>query len=520
MFIDDVLPLTLPRCWKRRFLISIVFGISLLFTLFHVLYAEETIPPSDTNQTTVFEPVDNGQGLVNPYMGWTAHFYSNVPVNYGSRLAPTDTLDWFEGEACIYLRIPWAFIEPEEGKFNWAILDTPAQRWIEAGKQVGFRFTTSENWIDYATPTWVFEAGAKKTPYIWGEGPNENGTHFDPVFDDPIYLEKLEHFLAAAGKRYNNNPNVAFIDVGTFGMWGEGHTLASSKLSPEENARIAGIHVELHRKYFPDKQLFVIDDVIGPEAEGDDFPLMNDCISKGIGLRDDSILVQPAPKSWFHSDLAQKFWPKTPVFIEHEHYGGSKERGAWDNDLLYKSVEDYHATYMSIHWWPQIEWAECKENIQKINRRLGYRLQLRRIEYPKQVKIGEDFQVKTTWANAGVAPCYNGGFMALTLTESTPGPDAVTPDGTKTDCLNPGIVSVLSDETLNMNELAVGPVDAIPTTEHVSVFRIGYIAPTTKPGKYFLWVSVGERDGTPVYTLPYDTNWKKRYCVGTIELIP
>ena len=98
-------------------------------------------PEPPARQT--FRPVDDGRALVNPYMGWTCHFYSNVPTNYGSHLAPADALDWFEGCSTVYLRIPWAFIEPEEGKFQWSILDTPAQRWISRGKQVAFRFTTS-----------------------------------------------------------------------------------------------------------------------------------------------------------------------------------------------------------------------------------------------------------------------------------------------------------------------------------------------------------------------------------------
>jgi len=42
-------------------------------------------------------PTDNGQALVNPQMGWTFHFYSNIPTNYGSKLEPWDTLDDFPG---------------------------------------------------------------------------------------------------------------------------------------------------------------------------------------------------------------------------------------------------------------------------------------------------------------------------------------------------------------------------------------------------------------------------------------
>ena len=47
---------------------------------------------NDAGQTTV-QPQDNGQALINPGMGWTLHFYSNVIKNYGSKLEPFDTLD-------------------------------------------------------------------------------------------------------------------------------------------------------------------------------------------------------------------------------------------------------------------------------------------------------------------------------------------------------------------------------------------------------------------------------------------
>jgi hypothetical protein len=72
--------------------------------------------------TVSHRPVDTGEPLVNPDMGWTMHFYSNVPTHYGSKLEPSDTLDDFPGLSTVYLRVPWAFVEPEEGKFNWALL--------------------------------------------------------------------------------------------------------------------------------------------------------------------------------------------------------------------------------------------------------------------------------------------------------------------------------------------------------------------------------------------------------------
>ena len=111
-------------------------------------------PPSSASAVSniTIRPLDTGEALVNPDMGWTMHFYSNIPENYGSKLEPSDTLDDFPGLSTVYLRVPWAFLEPEEGKFNWALLDTPAQRWIAKGKRVAFRVTCSENWMPYATP--------------------------------------------------------------------------------------------------------------------------------------------------------------------------------------------------------------------------------------------------------------------------------------------------------------------------------------------------------------------------------
>ncbi|MBO7391012.1 MAG: twin-arginine translocation signal domain-containing protein, partial [Verrucomicrobia bacterium] len=96
---------------------------------------------AEENANVVFEPKDHGRALVNPAMGWTMHYYSNIISNYGSKLEPSDTLDDFPGLSTVYLRVPWSFIELEEGRFNWELLDTPAQRWIQKGKKVAFRIT-------------------------------------------------------------------------------------------------------------------------------------------------------------------------------------------------------------------------------------------------------------------------------------------------------------------------------------------------------------------------------------------
>ena len=83
-----------------------------------------------------------------------------------------------------------------------------------------------------------------------------------------------------------------------------------------------------------------------------------------------------------------------------------------------------------------------------------------------------------------------------------------------------GIVSVLADDSLDMRTLEVAPPGKAPVKSHESEFRVGLIAPTTRPGTYDVFVSVGKRDGTPVIALPLaDEDGQRRYRLGRIEIV-
>ena len=56
-------------------------------------------------------------------------------------------------------------------------------------------------------------------------------------------------------------------------------------------------------------------------------------------------------------------------------------------------------------------------------------------------------------------------------------------------------------------------------TEHESEFIIGLYGPTTRPGTYDLYISVGQWDGTPTIALPLTGDeGQRRYKIGTITL--
>lgn len=456
-----------------------------------------------SDELNIYSPIDHGKALINPGMGWNMHFYDNIIRNYGSRLEPSDTVDYFPGLSVVYLRLPWSFIEPQKNKFTWETLDTPAQRWIDKGKKIAFRISAMESWMYYATPKWVFDEG------VTGYEVENRVRILEPDYDHPLFLEYVEKFVKAMADRYDGNPNVEYIDVGHYGMWGEGHTVGTTpKHGKSWGIETLKKHIDIYCRHFKKTLLCISDDYAGPEAPGDRVPITDYAFSRGVTIRDDSILVQKNPKQWFHAEMAQLFWPTLPVILESEHYGPSENRGAWDGDLLVQSVEDYRASFMSIHWWPDEFLEKNRSFIDRINRRLGYRLQLCRLEWPKKVRIGKEFYVCSKWRNAGVAPCYGGGYPCITLKDK-----------------KGGIVSVLVDDQLNVKTLPVDkPDNATPfvlTSSFTIAFsfadRTGNYFRACSPGTYDLYVSVGQKDGTPLYELPYDdSDGKKRYNMGKI----
>jgi len=459
----------------------------------------------------VATPKDNGEALVNPGMGWVLYYYDQHMGRYGSRLEPNDTVDDFPGVSTIYMAIPWTFLEPREGQYDWSIIDTPAQRWIAKGKQIALRFPCCEPFYEYATPQWVEAAGAKFHPFQttprsrqWTKdllGDDIPERCFAPDYSDPVFLRKHANFLAAAAKRYDGNPHVAYIDVGSFGTWGEGHTALSCGRSYDAAVKIR--HLEMYRQAFPRTLLVAGDDLLKTNWRDDD-KLIERAVALGMALRDDSVLVDSLKRIAESEKMAQSFWPNKPVILEPAHYG---QATAWwntwgDGSPYLESIERYHASYVGAHWWPREFLKENGGLIERANRRMGYRIQLREASWPRSVAAGQAWTFAAKWCNAGVAPCLPGGRAAVTLKDA-----------------NHGVVAVLTIDGFDARDL---PVAAAGEPRIVSHDASVTISPTLKlkPGTYELLISVGGADGTPRIALPHDGgDGSRRYRLGEITVV-
>jgi hypothetical protein len=376
--------------------------------------------------------------LANPDKGWYHHYFDNTVEKY---LVQNDAeLTEFPGLDHVYLRLAWAYLEPAEGRFDWNVVDEPIAKWTSHGMGIAFRISCKETGVNrieqqFATPRWVRNAGARggfyaKRKPVGPEGP------WEPVYDDPVFLAKLENFIAAFAARYDGKPWLRYVDIGSFGDWGEGHTSSGSGLKYGYTA--LDKHVDLHLKYFHKTQLIISDDFVFGLANPEERQRMHaKLLQHNVSYRDDSILVDWFVKAYSKTstvrspDLFADAWQKTPTVFELEHYGIVKSKGNWTPqpgssletfgagrtgaDYFRRALEQLHATYIGFHGYAR-EWlADNPALTAELLNRCGYWFFPHRVELPGAFSAGKSNIVTIHWQNRGVAPAYRPYDLILRL---------------------------------------------------------------------------------------------------------
>jgi hypothetical protein len=366
----------------------------------------------------------------NPHKGWEFHFYDNGISNYGNRMKPGDYLKDFPGLANIYLRLGWSYLEPEEGKFNWQVIDTVINKWVAQGYKISFRITCKETGKQlFATPKWVMDAGAKGK---FTSDPRSSG-NWDPDYGDPIFLKKLENFHKAFAARYANKPWVEFIDLGSIGEWGEGHTAYSGRYDVPVN--VIKKHIDLYRRCYPNNVLIMSDDELEERAadDGANDEILAYALKNHIGFRDDSSCVNLYVTRGYGYALIRspeffdKVWDNIPTVLECDHYNSAKRYNLWDGGKRFeKGMEETHATFISFHTWPR-EWlGENMEVAKKLANRCGYWYFPKYAVMPDTLRKNSTHNyLKMTWENHGVAPAYHHYDLRLQLTDKSSGKQTV-----------------------------------------------------------------------------------------------
>ena len=294
----------------------------------------------------------------------------------------------------VFLYVPWRQLEPAEGRYAFAEWEKEA--WghpVAVGKHVVLRVYADYPKNPPAMPEWLLKKGVTQKPY------KNYGGGLSPDYDNPDMVAALERLIAAMGKRYNNHPRVAFIQLGLLGFWGEWHTYPRDELFASEKTQRRVL--EAYRKAFPNKQL------MARYADG--------VLSKyhAIGFHDDMFPEDTDNgKDW--SFLARMRRGGHIDSWKHNVVGGEmvpNAAGKWmGNQWAYtqEMVKRSHFSWVGPYG-PALDAkvsVDLVANSDQLVRKMGYQFRLTEIRHPKSVFAGGECSVVLQGINKGVAPFY------------------------------------------------------------------------------------------------------------------
>jgi len=285
--------------------------------------------------------------------------------------------------------------------FAWNTLERDTTDGVERIREM-----TEERWADLSPGTKVIPRvylHYPGRPLRWPTDLEEND------FSSEDFTNRMIKLVENLGQVWNNDPRVAFVEMGIIGKWGEHH-------SPAPSLEMQEIMSEVFLRAFPDRQVSVR--------------------HPWRGFRPGKFGVYW--DSWGHW---QQMWAQGRLIAELNEDGYWKSNyiggevaydwGLWEiqpgrthTDTVALPV---HREYMinSIRWLhgTQLRWIsgydrsvpEARAGGERIQKVLGYRFVIEKADFPRRIDAGAPFEVELTVRNEGAAPFYYDWPLELSL---------------------------------------------------------------------------------------------------------
>ena len=354
------------------------------------------------NYHTLTPPVSNsliltpGQGLV---------LYGN-PAN--------QTANTMAYASVGYMRYDWSRIEPKEGVYNWSVIDYDLNAWHAAGKRFAFgvmNANSSDPMVAYVTPKWVFDDGAAVVKsHTYDSVLGRSSIQYIPVWDDPIFLRKVQDFVTAMARRYDSNTNIAYIDIRSYGNWGT-QKIDGLPHSVALSAAKAQKHDQIYRSAFKHTQLILPWSITGYNST------YAWAVKNNIGLRRDGIMVSS------NGIELRPAYGKTPIVFEF--YGGYQwlnQKGYWNNNKVLTALNTGKPSYVSMGLWgndAQVLLTHQPQLIQTVANMVGYHFVLSSATLPNSITNHRANLISLSWKNQGVAYLSQPASVAVALLDKS-----------------------------------------------------------------------------------------------------
>ena len=329
----------------------------------------------------------------------------------------------------------WNKLNPAKGVYDWTELEKLLNALAEHNMTYALRvlpYTPSFIKSDFPpqedydwTPPFVYEMGAKKIQI------DLRGTEFHayaPVWDDPIYLQAAKEFAKALAEKYDGDPRIEYIDVRTFGEWGEWHTSHMlGSVMPADS--VLKDMLDYYASVFKKTQL-----VLPSNGFGD---VYTHALDLGITKRDDGFIGIPGRPD----TLLRAYNANLPTIAENiAGYrtmltyddlipGGSQK---WTAERWVDAITTAHLTYYVLDQDNDCGYYFYKDNkalADSMSKVIGYNFTVTRAELQTVTAAGTPADtaagnvatntLNITVKNTGVAPCFFDVYLVAEFVDST-----------------------------------------------------------------------------------------------------
>ena len=350
----------------------------------------EPAMPSNLTLKTVF-PIELADGYIpNPSMGW-----QNTTGNIPSTIQ--------------YARFNWDKMNPAENVYDWSLIEMLRQEAHKLDQQIHFRIRNAQPqpWgPGQVLPEWVIEKGA-----VIIDGPE--GT--EPLYNNCHFLAAHAQFVEALRKQYDGDPDIAYLDIGAYGQYGEWDTdqydATPDSLDWHARRRLADMYLGGSGTRPCQQAGGTVIDVSYDYPGFQKTPLLmpytpwrKDTLFYAIEARADVGIRHDSLGSDFHQDkyreeigeLVEASWARVPIVFELSSQADSEE--ALANARAF--AQEMHASLVHQNFDGQ------EEHIMTLLEVIGYRLVLREMTYASELMPEDLFPVSMVWENTSSAPPY------------------------------------------------------------------------------------------------------------------
>ena len=249
------------------------------------------------------------------------------------------------------------------------------------------------------------------------------GGYFDPTFQD-----RIKKLIAKLGEAWDNDPRVAYVEMGIIGEWGEHHdpNITTYWLPHTQSYHVAnrtwipGIEKVLgdaFKEAFKNKKVMVR---YAYEFEDYDF-----------GIYWDSWAISEEEERGYNAMMRRgDYWRTQPVGGEITwNWGDLYNKG-------YRSLEDclantetrtkvinqiraLHCNHLGGVTWANFQDPVFQANAALVQKVLGYRFVMKEFSYPTRIEQGKPFDVKLKVVNTGSSPFYYDWPVEIALLDAT-----------------------------------------------------------------------------------------------------